>query len=473
MAPRPRPMAHADDGLIEAYYDPQSAFVVGLQFHPERMLKEHAGNLRVWQAFAAAVHRIHRSRLKAEAKPERRLHLSKPAISRSPQTRTLDTTASLEQHARMVHEIAVRAHVGGIAPFTYEAAPSRVVFGAGSLEKAPEEIERLGAKRVLILTTPGRKKLGEELAARLGAKAVGVFSAAVMHVPAETAAAGRAEASRLQADCYVTIGGGSAIGLAKAIAVVTGNPIVAIPTTYSGSEMTPTWGLTERGVKKTMRDSRARPKTAIYDPALTTSMPAALSATSGMNAVAHCVEALYSQEASPIVSLIAEEGIRALAKSLPVVVKEPSNMEARSLAFYGAWLGGTSLGAVSMALHHKLCHVLGGAFNLPHAETHTVLLPHATAYNAAAAPEAMERIARALGVKSAADSAAQGLYDLEAAMGAPLSLESIGMKREGLDHAAELAVKTSFYNPRKLTTEGLRTLLEDAFEGRPPRSWAV
>ncbi len=373
----------------------------------------------------------------------------------------------------MVQETAVNTQFVGIAPFIYEAAPSRVVFGVGGLEKAPEEIDRLGAKRVLILTTPGRKKLGEELAARLGAKAAEVFSAAVMHVPAETAEAGRAEASGLQADCYIAIGGGSATGLAKAIAVVTGNPILAIPTTYSGSEMTPTWGLTERGIKKTMRDARARPKTAIYDPALTTSMPAALSATSGMNAIAHCVEALYSHEASPIVSLIAEEGIRALAKSLPVVVKEPSNMEARSLAFYGAWLGGTSLGAVSMALHHKLCHVLGGAFNLPHAETHTVLLPHATAYNAAAAPEAMKRIARALGLKGGADSAAQGLRDLESAMGTPLSLESIGMKREGLDHAAELAVKTPFYNPRKLTTEGLRTLLEDAFEGRPPRSWPV
>jgi alcohol dehydrogenase class IV len=345
-----------------------------------------------------------------------------------------------------------------VAPFTYETAPSRVVFGLGSLGKVPEEIERLGVKRVLILTTPGRKKSGEELAARLGAKAAGVFGAAVMHVPVETADAGRAEAARLNADCYIAIGGGSATGLAKAIAVVTGNPILAIPTTYSGSEMTPTWGLTENGIKKTMRDSRARPKTAIYDPALTASMPAMLSATSGMNAIAHCVEALYSQEASPIVSLIAEEGIRALAKSLPIVVKEPSNMDARSLAFYGAWLGGTSLGAVSMALHHKLCHILGGAFNLPHSETHTVLLPHATAYNAAAAPDAMERVARALGSKGGANSAAQ---------------ESIGMKREGLDHAAELAVKNPFHNPRKLSKEGIRTLLEDAFEGRPPRHWTA
>ncbi len=294
----------------------------------------------------------------------------------SPQALTLDTTAPLKQHARMVHKTAsqsagrrpgspgptngppppslaaprqisnrqympsrtgynshktktrvtsystllsqgLRVTSNSLAPFTYEAAPSRVVFGLGSLKKAPEEIDRLGAKRVLILTTPGRKKLGEELAVNLGAKAAGVFGGAVMHVPAETAEAGRTEAARLNADCYVAIGGGSATGLAKAIAVVTGNPILAIPTTYSGSEMTPTWGLTEHGIKKTMRDARARPKTAIYDPALTTSMPAALSATSGMNAIAHCVEALYSQEANPIVSLIAEEGIRALAQKSP------------------------------------------------------------------------------------------------------------------------------------------------------------
>ncbi len=352
--------------------------------------------------------------------------------------------------------------------FVYQASPSRVVFGVGSMAKASEEIDRLGAKRVLILTTPGRKKLGEELAARLGTKAVGVFGRAVMHVPVETAEAGRAEAARLDADLYVAVGGGSATGLAKAIAVVSGRPILCIPTTYSGSEMTMSWGITERGIKRNARDARALPKTVIYDPGLTLSMSAGLSATSGMNAVAHCVEALYAQDGNPIISLIAEEGIRAMAKGLPAVVREPSNMDARSQALYGAWLGGVSLGATTTALHHKLCHVLGGTFDLPHSETHTVLLPHATAYNAAAAPEAMERIAHALGAKSAA----QGLYDLEAEMGAPLSLQAIGMKREGIDHATDLVVQSSFYNPRPVTREGIRALLEDAFEGRPPRGHA-
>jgi maleylacetate reductase len=351
--------------------------------------------------------------------------------------------------------------------FVYQSQPSRVVFGEGSLAKAPEEIDRLGASRVLLIATPGRKRLAEELAARLGPKSVGVFDRAVMHVPVETAEAGRAEAARLHADSYVAIGGGSATGLAKAIALISGHPILCIPTTYAGSEMTSTWGLTEGGIKKNARDPRVLPKTVLYDPALTTGMSATLSATSGMNAVAHCVEALYAQEPNPIVSLMAEEGIRAMARSLPVVVKEPSNMEARSLALYGAWLGGASLGAAGMALHHKLCHILGGAFNLPHAETHTVLLPHATAYNAPAAPQAMERIARALDSKSAA----HGLYDLEAGMGAPLALKSIGMKREGLDQAADLAVKTPSYNPRPLDRDAIRALLEDAFDGRPPRTW--
>jgi maleylacetate reductase len=360
----------------------------------------------------------------------------------------------------------------GSAPklaFVYQSQPGRVVFGEGRLAKVPEEIDRLARSRVFVIATPGRKKLADDLAARLGSRAVGVFDRAVMHVPAETVEAGRAEAARLDADAYVAIGGGSATGLAKAITLISGHPILCVPTTYAGSEMTSTWGLTERGIKKNARDPRVLPKTVVYDPALTTTMSAMLSATSGMNAVAHCVEALYAEEPNPIVSLMAEEGIRAMARSLPVIVKEPANMEARSLALYGAWLAGAALGAAGMALHHKLCHILGGTFNLPHAETHTVLLPHATAYNQPAAPRAMERIARALD----STSAAQGLYDLEARMGAPLSLESIGMKREGLDLAADLAVKTASYNPRPLERDSIRVLLEDAFSGQTPRSWPV
>jgi maleylacetate reductase len=308
------------------------------------------------------------------------------------------------------------------------------------------------------------------MATRLGGKAVGVFGRAVMHVPLETAERGRSEAVRLAADSCVAIGGGSAIGLAKAIATTTGFPILAIPTTYSGSEMTSTWGLTERGIKKTWRDARVQPKTVIYDPVLTLTLPARLSATSGMNAMAHCVEALYAEDANPISSLIAQEGIRSLAKGLPAVLQDPSDLNARALAFYGAWLGGMSLGATTTALHHKLCHVLGGAFDLPHSDTHTVLLPHAMAYNTAGAPEVMARIAQALDTDGAAKSAAQQLYDLEASIQAPLSLESLGMKREGIDQAVALVMEKPFHNPTPLTKEGIRALLEDAFEGRSPRA---
>ena len=349
--------------------------------------------------------------------------------------------------------------------FAYEVLPSRVLFGVGCLDQLPEEIERLGATRALVLCTPEQRKEGQQIVDRLGSHAVGLFDKAVMHVPIEIAGQARERARALGADCCVAVGGGSTTGLAKAIALVSTLPILAIPTTYAGSEMTPIWGLTESGLKKTGRDPRVLPKTVLYEPTLTVSMPPMLSATSGMNSIAHCVEALYSKDANPIVSMIAEEGIRALAAGLPVVVKEPANLEARSNALYGAWLGGMALGAVGMALHHKLCHTLGGSFNLPHAETHTVVLPHATAYTASAAPAAMSRIARALG----ATAAAQGLYDLAASLGAPTSLAALGLKAEDLDRAADIAVQNPYYNPRPITREGVRALLQDAFEGRRPR----
>jgi alcohol dehydrogenase class IV len=349
-------------------------------------------------------------------------------------------------------------------PFVYEALPSRVVFGAGSLQKLPDEIDKLGATRVLVLCTAEQRAIAADIVVMLGARSAGVFDGAVMHVPAEVAAAARDRAKRVQANCCVAVGGGSTTGLAKAIALMSELPILAIPTTYAGSEMTPIWGITEGGVKKTGRDLRVLPKTVIYDPVLTTSLPTALSVTSGINAIAHCVEALYSKDANPIISLIAEEGIRALADGLRKVVQQPGNVDARSRALYGAWLGGVSLGAVGMALHHKLCHTLGGTFNLPHAATHTVVLPHAVAYNAPAAPEAMDRISGAL----RATSAGEGLYDLAVSLGAPVSLQSLGMRREQLEQAADLAVQNPYYNPRPVTREGIRGLLEGAFEGRRP-----
>jgi maleylacetate reductase len=348
--------------------------------------------------------------------------------------------------------------------FIYTGLPMRVVFGAGSIAQLPAEVEKLGAKRALVLSTPGRGNSVREVAASLGSRLAGIYDKAVMHVPVEVAEDARKVAQELGADCCISVGGGSTTGLGKAIALTTGLPIISVPTTYSGSEMTTILGMTEGGLKKTVRDSRVLPKTVIYDPALTVGLPVLLSAASGMNAIAHCVEALYAADGNPINSLQAEEGIRALARALPMIVKAPDDPDARSDALYGAWLAGVSFATTGMGLHHKLCHVLGGTFNLPHAQTHSIVLPHAVRYNRDAAPEAMMRIGRALGV----EDAARGLYDLEVGLGLPLKLADIGMPREELERAARIATESPYPNPRRVEYAGVLSLLDDAYEGRRP-----
>jgi alcohol dehydrogenase class IV len=350
--------------------------------------------------------------------------------------------------------------------FTYDQLPAHVVFGAGALDRLEAEAARLKLEKLVVLSTPGQRGLAAAAVERLGKRCVGIHAEAVMHVPVEVAAAARAEALRLGADGAVAIGGGSTIGLGKAIALETGLPIIAVPTTYAGSEMTPIYGLTEAGAKKTGRDPKVLPKSVIYDPLLTLGLPPAISGTSGMNAIAHCVEALYAENANPVISLLAEQGIAALAQTLPRIMIAPKDVEARSGALYGAWLAGTALGSVGMALHHKLCHTLGGSFNLPHAETHTIVLPHAVAYNAAAAPAAMQRIAVALG----ASDAAVGLFDLAASLGAKTALREIGLREADLGQAVELACRNPYYNPRPIEQAAISALLEDAFQGRRPNA---
>jgi maleylacetate reductase len=348
-----------------------------------------------------------------------------------------------------------------MTPFVHQNNPSRVIFGPGVLARLPEEIQRLGLSRALVLSTPEQAASAEEVATLLGKHAAGVFSKAVMHVPIETAREAREVASRLGADCAVAIGGGSTIGLGKAIALDSGLPVIAVPTTYAGSEMTPIYGLTEAGVKKTGRDPRVLPVSVIYDPQLSATLPLGMSVVSAINAIAHGAEALYAHDGSPIVSLMAEEGIRASAAALTPLLANAQNMDARSDALYGAWLCGSVLGMVSMGLHHKLCHTLGGSFNLPHAEVHTVILPHALAYNASHAPDAMTRIARALGT----DDPAHGVLELARRSGAPTTLAAIGMPIEGLDRAADLAAQSAYPNPRPLERDALRRLLQNAFDG--------
>lgn len=348
--------------------------------------------------------------------------------------------------------------------FTYDALPVRVVFGAGTLAQLPDEVARLGLSRILVLSTPGQNALGRRAADLLGNAAAGLHPHAKMHVPADVAAAAVAEARATHADGVVVVGGGSAVGLGKIVARDLGLPVVAVPTTYAGSEMTPIWGLTENGVKTTARDPRVLPRSVIYDPELTCGLPPAVSATSGMNAMAHAVEALYAPDANPITSTMAEQSIAALARGLPRVIAEPTDIDARADALYGAWLAGVTLGTVTVGLHHKLCHTLGGSFDLPHADVHTVVLPFAATYNAAAAPAAMTRVAAALGT----DDAPGGLYDLAHNLGAPTSLAALGMKKSDLDRAADLAVAKPYPNPATITRDGIRALLDAAFNGRRP-----
>jgi maleylacetate reductase len=350
-------------------------------------------------------------------------------------------------------------------PFVCDLPAYRVIFGPGSIERLPEEVKRVGGTRAVVISMPAEARFAEEASARLGPVSAGVYAGVLaQHVPVEMLRDAKDHARQVGADCYVVIGGGSTVGVGKGLALETGLPIVAVPTTYAGSEMTPIYGLTEAGVKKTGRDRRVMPRSVIYDVNLTLSLPPQIAGPSGMNAMAHCVEAMYAEDGNPIVSLLAEEGIRALARSLPVVVRDPGNVGARSDAQYGAWLGGTVLGAVGMSIHHKLCHTLGGSFNLPHAETHTVVLPHATAYNRDAAPEAMKRIAAALG----ASDAAEGIFDLIGRIGAPRALKDIGMPADGIDRAADLALQNRYYNPRPLEHDAIRELLQRAYDGTRP-----
>ncbi|MDP9177826.1 MAG: maleylacetate reductase [Gemmatimonadota bacterium] len=345
--------------------------------------------------------------------------------------------------------------------FTFDALPTRVVFGAGCFSQLAEEVDRLEAKAVLLVGSRGRANLLERAKELLGERIAGTFDEAVMHVPAEVAERARHQAETTLADSIVCIGGGSSIGVAKAVAVTTSLPIVAVPTTYSGSEVTPIWGLTKDGIKETGRHARAQPRTVIYDPELTLKLPVSVSAASGMNAIAHCVEAMYAADGNPVTALMAEEGIRSLASALPLLVTAPEDLAARTLALHGAWMGGTVLGMVQMGLHHKLCHTLGGSFDLPHAETHAVLLAYTAEYNAPAAAEAMSRIAGALG----ASDAPADLFELGRRLPVPRSLAELGIREEDLERAAAIAVERPYPNPRPVTREGVLSILRKAFVG--------
>jgi maleylacetate reductase len=353
-----------------------------------------------------------------------------------------------------------------VESFTYDAVPGRVVFGAGSRRSLADEARALGAERVLVVASGYEDQLAADVGDVLGDLVVGRFSDVVQHVPVVKANAAIELTRDLAADTVVTVGGGSATGFGKAIALEVDVRQIALPTTYAGSEMTQIYGLSDGGHKRTGKDPRVKPDVVVYDPELTVTLPPRIAGPSGMNALAHCVEALYGPGANPVISAIALEGMRALQRSLPAVCTSPDDLDARTDALYGAYLAGVALATGGTALHHKTCHVLGGMFDLNHGDMNAVVLGHAVAYTAPAIPELMERMGAAIGV--APDAVPGALFDLAQAIGAPTSLAEIGMPEDGIDEAAARTVHEAAANVQPPELDGIRAMLRAAFHGHRP-----
>lgn len=350
--------------------------------------------------------------------------------------------------------------------YEQEILPGRVIFGAGRRSEVPTECERLGLRRLLVVGDPWLGQTVEELVAGLGERCVATVTEVAQHVPAERAEACVATAKETGADGVVVVGGGSSTGLAKMVGLELGLPVLAVPTTLAGSEMTPIFGITEEGAKRTGRDLRVLPRVVVYDPELQLSLPASLTAVSGMNALAHCVEALWLPTATPVTDAIATEGIARLARGLPASVARPLDLDARALALSGAQLAGMAFGALGSGLHHKACHVLGGSFGLPHAETHSAMVSQVTAYNASAAPTAMKRIDWALGAEGASPAAA--IYDLASSIGATTSLAELGFFEGSIVQVVDALVAAPPPNPRSMDRDDLVAMFEAACRGERP-----
>jgi maleylacetate reductase len=339
--------------------------------------------------------------------------------------------------------------------FVYDQLPTRIVFGAGKARAAlADEIDRLGAERVLVIASTRDGERVATLTAPLGDRLAGTFTAVREHVPLPTAEAARTAATEARADLVLAIGGGSTTGAAKAVALTARIPVVAVPTTYSGSEVTAVWGLTENGRKTTGTDPVVLPRVVVYDPELTATLPRDLAVASAFNALAHAVEAMWAPKRNPVSTAVAEEAVARLATGLHK--DDPAEL------LCGAWLGASAFAAAGSGLHHKLCHVLGGTYDLPHARTHAIVLPHVLAFNAPGAPEAAARIARALGTADAVT----GLRALADEHGIPRGLREIGMREDAVDEAADLTEPSvPKDNPVPVGDGALRRLVRAAWSG--------
>ncbi|WP_424988858.1 maleylacetate reductase [Microbulbifer sp. S227A] len=349
--------------------------------------------------------------------------------------------------------------------FSYKAGAARIEFGRGMLSRTGEVMSDLGCKRAVVLATEPQRQSAQDLADALGPLAAGLYAGAVMHTPVDVTETALAYCREVKADCLIALGGGSTTGLGKALAYRSDMTLIAVPTTYAGSEVTPILGQTEKGLKTTLKDNRVLPSAVIYDPALSDTLPLGMSVVSGLNAMAHAAEALYAQDRNPVSSMLAVEGIAAMKSGLRRIADDPAAPAGRDSALYGAWLCGTVLGQVGMALHHKICHTLGGSFNMPHAETHAVMLPHTVGFNARAVPDQLEPISQIFG-----DEPGPGLFGYCKSLGAPTSLQQLGFRQADLDRAADIASGNPYWNPRQIDRDGLRAMLQDAFDGaEPPR----
>jgi maleylacetate reductase len=349
--------------------------------------------------------------------------------------------------------------------FDHQTLPQRVRFASSAAaENLRDALTELGAHRFMVIGSRGQRPAAELILA--GMPVAHWCEDVVMHVPVDVAQRARDAAADHDVDALISIGGGSATGLAKAVVLTTGLPIVAVPTTYAGSEVTPVWGMTEAGRKTTGTNPRVLPKTIVYDATLTQRLPVDLSVASGLNALAHSVDALWAPAVDPVNAVLAGEAIRALRVGLSAVVDEPTGLEGREHTLYGAYLSAVAFASAGSGLHHKICHVLGGMFNLPHAPTHAVVLPHVLAFNAPNAPAAERRIAAAFDAPNALD----GLIALRDALDAPRALRDIGMPADGITPAADAIVAAApAGNPTPVTTDTISELLRAAWAGKEPR----
>jgi alcohol dehydrogenase class IV len=349
-----------------------------------------------------------------------------------------------------------------VKSFEYDSLPGRVVFGLGKRSELANEVRRLGARRVLLIADPHDEARLHEFRELLGELCVTTFTDVVQHVPRAKATEAIALAREFRVDATVSLGGGSATGFSKAVALELATPQVCVPTTYAGSELTPIWGMTEGDKKRTGRDLKVLPTTVIYDAELTIGLPVEIAGPSAMNALAHAAEGLYANGANPVTSLVALESVRVLYEHVPLMCADPDDIEQRSYVLYGAYLAGATLAVAGTDLHHRTNHILGGLFNLDHGKMNAVVLPYALAVNKPAIAESYARLSDALG-----GDAASAVFDLARRINAPRSLAEIGMPSDGIEIAVPLVVEASQKNVWPMNDDQVRNFLRAAYEGSP------